>query len=63
MFRVLILGTPGVGKTTLAWELFKTLKKNKIKKIKHCEMSKIIQTKKLFSKFDDNLQSTIFNEI
>ncbi|KAJ1608711.1 putative nucleotide kinase [Cryptosporidium canis] len=55
--NILILGTPGTGKTTLSKKLEKRLEG-----YKRIELSKVIKKHKLYSEWDDEMGASIFDE-
>ena len=59
--NILVVGTPGSGKTSLSKLLVSKL--NKLGKIgfSHIEMSKVIIENKLYRSVDDELNSTIYD--
>ncbi|OII76622.1 adenylate kinase [Cryptosporidium andersoni] len=57
MPNILVTGTPGTGKTKLSKMLGKKFRNYKV-----VELSKVIKKRKLFSEWDDEMESSIFNE-
>ena len=54
--NILITGTPGTGKTTLAQNIAQTLG------MKHIEVGKLVKEKELHDGWDDEFQSYFLNE-
>jgi adenylate kinase len=54
--RLLITGTPGVGKTTLARELSGRLR------IEHVDVSEYIRSRRLYSSYDEKYRTHVFDE-
>lgn len=63
--KILVTGTPGTGKTTLCDKLVKSFKKvQKLKKLKmkHIQMSQMVNEKKLYQSIDDKMNTTIYSK-
>ncbi|EOB13715.1 Adenylate kinase isoenzyme 6 [Nosema bombycis CQ1] len=54
--KILITGTPGVGKTTLSKKI------SEISTIKHIDLSKFIKENQLYDSYDKEFDTHIFNE-
>lgn len=54
--NILITGTPGTGKTTLATSLAKTIN------YEYIDISKIVKKNKLYENFDEKYESYVLNE-
>lgn len=54
--KILITGTPGVGKTTFSLEISRRFN------IQHVEMSEYIRQNKLYTEFDERFKTFIFDE-